>query len=501
MKSGGTRRNLFQSIFFTLLSRIIGFFRTMVETMLLGLSLFADGYQASFRLTNFFREVFGEGALGGVFTPMYQEIEEEEGQESARQFFWCVFLTFSVLGLIFSALIFVFSEEILTTWLKDFQVEQSKKAVEYTKIMAPYLWFIAMASCCMLLHQIQGRFIFSSIHPVLFSVSVILFGYFGGQDDQGLNLSYGVLTGGFAQFLALFLTAKSGLPKFEKIKEHFHHLARLLRLLVPVFFALVVQRLNRLVDLYFASGLPFGTVAALAYSVILINVPLGILAVASNNVFYPVISKLKAQKNNQGLNEQIESAVLFLLRISLPFWMVALLYHQEAVQTLFLIIPKLLGFETKLTLDGARLLSECLLYYLIPLPVMILLPLYVRLFHAHWKTRIPALISAIAVVINIVLNLLLVERMAHKGIALASSMTVLFSFAIYSVLLNAHGIYTPTLKVLKQLLLRFGLLILTSAIFHFLVHQNAVVEVFLWCFVYFCLEYLVQWYFNTDKRQ
>ena len=87
-----TNWHLFVSISCTILSRLLGFIRSIVETSLLGLSVVTDCYQGAFRLTNFFREVFAEGALGGVYTPLHTKVTAEQSEEDASQFFWITVL-------------------------------------------------------------------------------------------------------------------------------------------------------------------------------------------------------------------------------------------------------------------------------------------------------------------------------------------------------------------------------------------------------------------------
>ena len=58
-----------------------------METTLLGLTGITDAYQAAFRLTNFFREIFGEGAIGSVFTPMHANYSENDGKKISQNFF------------------------------------------------------------------------------------------------------------------------------------------------------------------------------------------------------------------------------------------------------------------------------------------------------------------------------------------------------------------------------------------------------------------------------
>ncbi|MCJ8344536.1 hypothetical protein MJH12_03275, partial [bacterium] len=148
------RKNLLTSITSTILSRGIGFLRTLVETTLLGLGTFSDSYMAAFRLTIFFRELFGEGAMSGAFIPIFSKVKHEKNDQLADSFFY--FATLFVL--FFSCSIFVllnfFLEDILRFWLTHFSLEKIKITQDLARIMLPYLIFISVASMFLLLHQI-----------------------------------------------------------------------------------------------------------------------------------------------------------------------------------------------------------------------------------------------------------------------------------------------------------------------------------------------------------
>ena len=78
-----------------MLSRILGLVREMLIASFFGATGMTDAYFGAFKISNFFTQLLGEGALGSVFIPLYNEKRELEGKEKAND------LIFSVLNLVF----------------------------------------------------------------------------------------------------------------------------------------------------------------------------------------------------------------------------------------------------------------------------------------------------------------------------------------------------------------------------------------------------------------
>lgn len=430
------RLKLFQSIGLTFVSRVVGFLRLIVETSLLGLSGVTDAYQAAFRLTNFFREFFGEGAMGSVFIPMHAKCTEIEDTKSAQNFFWCVVLATVVSSTLIVVLLLLNLDWLIKIWMPDLPQKSLNSLLSLTPLMLPYLIFIAVASLFMVMHQIQGRFIFSSIHPIIFSLSVITIGLWNPRDNVAESLACGVTLGGINQLILLSLTIRLRPPEREFVRKQIPRLKKLTILLLPILVALLVNRTNRLVDLFFASGLSTGSLSALAYSFILINVPMGLISAASNAVFYPIISKLKAENKHQDYEKAVISNLNFLTLYG--SWAVGLLIFNSSylVEFLFITSPKLLGISSQFDYKAAVLMSESLQCYSIGLSFLILNPYLVRLYHSHLNTSFPARIAILMVLFNFMLNWHFTPIYQHQGIALATSVVALTYFTLLLINLN-----------------------------------------------------------------
>ncbi|PCJ18709.1 MAG: murein biosynthesis integral membrane protein MurJ [Candidatus Cloacimonadota bacterium] len=415
------KKNLFISIVSTILSRGIGFLRTLVETTLLGLGMFSDSYMAAFRLTNFFRELFGEGAMAGAFIPVYSKIKHEKSEKLAYSFFFFASIFVFLLSCSIYLLLNFFLEDILKVWLIDFTPQKIDTTKNLATIMLPYLVFISLASMFLLLHQIKEKFFYSSIHPILFSFSIIVFGITNPLSHHAKSLALGLMIGGLLQLLLLIFTIKTPLVSLSDFQKILPYLKKMSLLLIPVIFSLMVSRINRLIDLSFASGLLSGSLSSLVYATVLINVPLGFIGVATNNVIFPVIAKLKASKKHNQFQKEVIEVFYYLSFIGIPVSIFLYLFSYDICKVLFIEIPKFLSIKSMFDQAALSLLASSLKYYSPALLSLLLLPFVIKIFHSCSDTKTPALITLFGVIINIVLNFYFTPIWQNKGIAGATT--------------------------------------------------------------------------------
>ena len=152
-----------------------------------------------------------------------------------------------------------------------------------------------------------------------------------------------VFFGGLLQLGLLSLTLNYPLPNIIFFRNQLPNVKNLFILLIPIILSLIVHRTNRLIDLYFAAGLASGSLSSLSYSFVLINVPMGLISVASNAVFYPVISRIKEAKKIVQYRHAVISNLNFITLLS--FWSMGLLiFTHNLVGCLFVDIPTWIGF-------------------------------------------------------------------------------------------------------------------------------------------------------------
>ncbi|MCJ8345969.1 polysaccharide biosynthesis C-terminal domain-containing protein, partial [bacterium] len=290
---------------------------------------------------------------------------------------------------------------------------------------------------------------------------VISIGILNPLQHQAQSLALGLMIGGILQLMLLVFSIKLPPLHFENFKPCLPYLKKMCLLLLPVIFSLMVSRINRLIDLSFASSLIAGSLSSLVYATVLINVPLGVIGVASNNVIFPIIAKLKASQKHQQFQEEIIAVFYYLTFIGIPVSIFLYLYSYEVCKILFIAIPSLLSISSLFDHQALSLLSTSLQYYSPGLLAMLLLPFVIKIFHSCTDTKTPALISLVVVLVNIILNYYFTPIWQNKGIAAATTIASFLQICLLVFFLSRKKIFVISkntfLNMIQVLLITLAL--------------------------------------------
>ena len=133
--------------FFTLVSRVLGYFRDILIAIFLGTSMYADAFFVAFRLPNTFRRLFAEGTFNAAFIPSYTT-ERVKSKKKGKKFADEV-LSLLIIGLLVVILIVeIFTPYVIYLIAPGFSDDIFKfnLAIDYTRITFPFLAFVSLAS-------------------------------------------------------------------------------------------------------------------------------------------------------------------------------------------------------------------------------------------------------------------------------------------------------------------------------------------------------------------
>ena len=71
--------------FYTMLSRVLGYFRDILIAIFLGTSIYADAFFVAFRIPNLLRRLFAEGAFSQAFIPVIGKVKNVDGEDRAKK--------------------------------------------------------------------------------------------------------------------------------------------------------------------------------------------------------------------------------------------------------------------------------------------------------------------------------------------------------------------------------------------------------------------------------
>ena len=408
----------------TLISRIFGMARDLAIAMQFGSSVAADAFFVAFRIPNIQRKILGEGAVSAAFIPVFTDLLNTKGEKAAWE------MTANLLNIVFVILvittcaIFFFSPAVITVFAPGFLDDPEKFAltVKLTQWMAPYLIFIGLASFCMGILNTFNVFALPAAAPVLLNISMILGIFFVSplMEEPIFGLAVGVLLGGVLQLLVqLPETFRKGFTFVKTFDVKHPEIIKIGKLMVPVMFGLAVYEINMLIDTLLASLLPGGSISYLYYGNRMVQLPLGVFAVALGVAILPMLSRQAANKDFAELKKTLAFGIRFILFITIPATVGLIILRFPIVNALWE-----RGEFLRASTDGTAI---ALLYYSLGLCAFAGIKVIVPAYYSLQDTKTPVKIGIYSMLLNIVLNLILMGPLQHGGLALATSISALLN--------------------------------------------------------------------------
>jgi len=428
----------------TFLSRILGLARDIIFANYFGVSNGTDAFFVAFKIPNFMRRLFAEGAFSQAFVPVFSEYKETRSFADLKDLINHVagslggfLLVLSIIGSLSAPLlVYVFAPGFADE--TRFQLTADMLAITF-----PYIFFIALTAFAGGILNSYNKFAVPAFTPVLLNLSLISAALWGADYFQQpiMALAWGVALAGFLQLLfqTPFLAKLKLLPKPQFKRAH-EGVRKIQKLMLPAIIGSSVAQINLLLDTIIASFLITGSVTWLYYSDRLVEFPLGVFGIALATVILPSLSKQHANQSPEKFNQTLDWALKLVTLIALPAALGLLLLAGPLLASLF-------GYG-EFSAHDTHMSSLSLMAYALGLPAFIYIKVLAPGFYARQDTKTPMRIGVQAMVSNMFLNLLFVIPMVmmqfegpHTGLALATSASAYINaFMLYRGL-KQQGIY------------------------------------------------------------
>jgi putative peptidoglycan lipid II flippase len=448
-KDSGLLRSSGVVSFFTMLSRFMGLARDIIFARVIGAEALADVFFVAFKIPNFFRRLFAEGAFAQAFVPVLGEYREKGSQAAVKALIDRVTGTLGV-SLLALTLIIVLASPLLAAifapkWFFDDPAKFAATA-GMLRITFPYLLFISMTGVAGGILNSYDRFAVPAFTPLLLNVTLIAAALIAAPlfAEPAYALAWGVFMAGVVQlmFQLPFLHRIHMLPT-PKVDWQDSGVRKILALMGPAIFGVSVSQINLLLDTMLATFLPTGSVSWLYYSDRLSELPLGVFAVAIATVILPNLSRHHAAESKQAFSETLDWALKLVLIIAVPAAAALTLLAEPILVTLFY-------YGDVMTARDMSMATLSLRAYALGLVAFMLIKVLAPGFFARQDMRTPVRIGVIAMVSNMVLNLLFVLplhyywEIGHMGLAAATSASAFLNAGLLFVFLRRNNIYAPS---------------------------------------------------------
>ncbi len=443
----------------TFLSRVLGFVRDVLIARIFGAEAGTDAFFVAFKIPNFLRRIFAEGAFSQAFIPVLIEKKGTGSPAEVRQFISHMSGVLGSVLFLITTISVIAAPLLVYLFAPGFHDEPDKFALtgEMLRITFPYILFISLTAFAGSVLNSYDQFAAPALTPIFLNLSLIGMAVFAAPyfAEPIVALAWGVFIAGIAQLLFQlpFLHAKKVLclprPSFRdpQVKQ-------VMILMLPALFAVSVTQINLLLDTILASFLETGSVSWLYYSDRMVEFPMGVFGVALATVILPRLSSLNTQVDPRGFSLTLEWSLRCVFLIGVPSTIGLFLLAEPILCTLF-------QYDQFTALDAQRS-GASLKAYSIGLLGFIFIKVLASGYFARKDTKTPVKFGVIAMTANMGLNLLLIIPLAHVGLALATSLSSLLNATLLFRGLKQRQVLTLS-KDWTSFLIRLGLANLAMA--------------------------------------
>lgn len=449
------KKTAFLIMIATILSKLLGFGREIVLSYFYGASTITDAYLISLTIPGVIFSLIGAG-IGTGYIPMYSRIKHSQGSRAADRFTNNLSTVIVVMCTIIIIAGLVLTEPLVRIFASGFSGETLNLTIRFTRISMLAIYFTGLIGIYSGYLRLNETYLVPNLVGIPMNI-IIIVSLIASSRTSIYVLLIGSLLARCAElgFLLPFVCRKG--YQFQPIVDlKDKNLRAMVSIAFPVILGTSINQVNKLVDRTIASRIAVGGISALNYANRLTSFVQSLFVISISSVMYPMISKMASEGNVKGLKSSLSEALGIVHLMVMPITVGAIIFAEPIVSLLF--------GRGAFTAGASLMTSSALQFYSLGMLAFGQREILVRAFYALQDTRTPMINAAVAVAVNIVLNIALSRYMGISGLALATSIAGIFG----TILL----VFTLRRKVgsfgLRELLLSLAKSLLASLVMGFL---------------------------------
>ncbi|HBS48269.1 TPA: murein biosynthesis integral membrane protein MurJ [Candidatus Dependentiae bacterium] len=457
----------------TLISRLLGMIRDLLQIRLLGFGAISDAFLVALRIPNTLRKVFAEGALSSAFVPSFVKIVKQDGKEDASRLISISMLFFQAILLLFTIFVVTCPRLIIGLLASGFSEEQISYAVPFVRVLFPFILFISASALLSAALQASNHFFMIAFAPIILNITFLL----------SIALCFlfklpvivyciGIVIGGILQFLCYLLVYFRFDFSFQKYDANsMVNFKKAISKFGNCLFATSVIEISIWIDTGFASYFEKGSISIITYGYSFMRIPLGIFAIGFATVLLSHLTRTILYAPSR-LSFYLLEATKFNFWISLPSSLFLIFVSEKIFSTLMLA-----GSAT-----NAQILKASWILTIFACAIIFLSwnKVLTNVFYAFHDTWTPTLIGIISTILSFCFNMLsyfYFGKFAIYGIAFStvlsgittSILSFLYLHRKHNASLHIGRLGSFASKCLFQLSVGFSLFyIFYLAIFYFI---------------------------------
>lgn len=432
--------------------KILGLLRETLLAQFYGASMITDAYIIANNIPSVLFAAIGT-CIATTFIPQYTRIKMECGEERANTFavhmLECGIVICSAMTILGER----FIKEIVFIFAAGFEGPVLQLAITFSRILFPSIFGLALINIMGAYLQQHNNFLPIAIVPIVNNGLIIISLFVSNITENIYILIYGTLIASLLQIIFYIpWILKTGILKRKKIKLiKDEYLSLLFITVIPVFIGEAVNELNSIIDRTLVSGLDTGSVSILNYAYKIINLIIGVFVASIGSVTFPKIANIAIQKKYKGFQQYGSDLSIVTIMIIVPITISLIIFRREIIELLF----QRGEFDVRSTILTGNVMG----FYAIGLVSIGTRDILTKLFFSIQNTKTPMYNGIICALVNIVLDVMLINKIGLYGAALATGIASILSTIL--LILSAKRYHLINIKYMTSPILK----ILISAIF------------------------------------
>ncbi|MFQ6039136.1 MAG: murein biosynthesis integral membrane protein MurJ, partial [Candidatus Aminicenantales bacterium] len=417
----------------TLLSRVFGFVRDLIQAYYMGTGRGMDAFTIAYTIPNLLRRLTGEGAMTAAFVPVFTQMKKEKTRQDLWRFAHCFFFDLSLIMALITVLGIVFAPVLVKLISIGFKDVAGKwdLTIMLTRIMFPYIFLVSLAALAMAILNSFHKFFVPALTPVLFNLSIITIAvvFAARSEEPSFVFAAGVVVGGVFQLgFQLPYLWRQGMRFHPMLSFSHPGVRKVAKLMVPGVFGAGLYQINYAVSRMIASLLEEGSVSSLYYAARVQELTLGIFAIALSIALLPTFSDFAAKNDILGMKKTLVYAFKLIFFVSLPAMVGLLLMSRPIIMVLF----QRGQFDERSTAMSA----SCLFFFAMGIPFISGVRIMAPAFYSLKDIKTPVIVASFIMLLYIGFSLILMGPLRVGGIALALALASVFHFVALFILLE-----------------------------------------------------------------
>jgi len=359
---------------------------------------------------------------------MYSRIVGERGKLEADRYTCNLSNALVLMAAIIVVFVLALTQPVVKLFASGFTGETLSLTVKLTRISIFAVFFTGLVNVFSGYLRLHDSFVVPSLVSFPFSFTIILSLFISAKTNIYV-LGVGSVVATASQLvLCIPFLRKTGYTHRRILDFRDRDMKEMIFIALPVIVGAAVNEINVLVNRTLASRIAEGGISALNYANRLNGFVQGLFVVSVTTVLFPMISRMAAEGDLRGLKSYLAEAISMVNLLVIPATVGAMVFAREIVTLLF--------GRGAFTVEAVNMTASSLFYYSLGMVAFGLRDVLTRAFYALKDTRTPMINATIAVVINIVLNIVMSRFLGIGGLALATSISGIISALLMFVTLR-----------------------------------------------------------------